>query len=193
MMNFPEITTKQVFDRIPQNGLEANAEFAWNAALWMQGNCEIERKKVGNGFPDGIVRFYSEDKKNYVWMLVEYKKNSSLFNNSIVQLLMYLGNIFYDTSLEGTDNFVGIISASSDHFILIPRPYVCKMIEEFEPIWRKNFRVRPCDAYKEYDIKQFFNEHEKELMKNSLICTRRTENIRLNEIIKSIYEEWNLM
>ena len=191
-MSFPEVTTKDVFARIPNGGLEANAEFAWNATLWTQGICEIEKRKIGKGFPDALIRFYSEDKKKYVWMLGEYKRDKSMVVNSICQLLMYLGNFFYDTSLEGTDNFVGIISAGTDYFILIPRQNVMRIMEKFEDIWHRNFRVTPCEAYKEYDIMNFVRSNWDDLTEDSIFVDRRTENIRLDKIIKGIYEVWNL-
>ena len=192
-MEFPEITTKQVFEKIPSDGLEASAEFAWNATLWTQGICSIERKKVGTGYPDALIRFYSEDKKKHIWILGEYKKNKSLIKNALCQLLMYLGNMFYDVSLEGTDNFVGIISAGTDYFLFIPYFKVQQIMEKFEGIWHEYFRVAPNKAHEVHEIKGFVEENWKHFYEESIYVDRRSEGLRLDKLIKGIYEGWNLL
>lgn len=192
-MIFPEITTEQVFERIPAGGIEANAESAWNAFLWMEGICEIEKKKVGVGFPDGIIRFYSEDRKKFVWGLIEYKRDESMYGASIAQLLMYLGNFFYDTNILGLDNFIGVFSASTDHFTYIPARNLMNIMDKFEPIWWNNFRLAPSKAWSTYSIKGFVRENIREIQKDCPYYKRNRESGRLDEIIKSIYEEWNLL
>ena len=192
-MNFPELTTSEVFAKIPKGSPEAQAEFIWSASLLYQGNTEITQKPlIGNGHPDVLVRFYDSMGDRYTWMYIEFKRYEKQFNESIAQLLMYLGNNFYDTSLEGIDNFSGVISASAEHFCLIPRKNILGIMEKFEYIWRKHFRVPPHDAYKVEEIKQFVLDNLRELTDGCLYIRRSRTNIRLNEIIKSIYEAWNL-
>lgn len=197
-MEFPEITTKQVFRSIPEGEVEKVAENAWNRAFRSLGNCQImSQKKLGSGRFDALVRYYDNEWKRYIWMLIEYKRASywrgkDLRHDSICQLLMYLGNFFYDVSLEGTDNFIGILSASSDHFLFIPRSTIARIMEEFEPIWKRNFRVRPCDAGKNYEISSFVSDHYKALREDAIDLERYDDPERLDEIIKSIYEAWNL-
>ena len=65
-------------------------------------------------------------------------------------------------------------------------------MEKFEYIWRKHFRVAPSEAYKVYEIQQFVQNHSNELIDADLYTSRYRNNIRLDELIKSIYEEWNL-
>ena len=45
---------------------------------------------------------------------------------------------------------------------------------------------------KEYDIIGFVKRNWDDLMENSIFVDRRAENVRLDKIIKSIYEIWNL-
>lgn len=197
-MEFPEITTKQVFRSIPEDEVEKVSENAWNKAFRSLGNCEItSQKKLGSGRFDALVRYYDNNWRRYVWILVEYKrasywKGKDLKHAAICQLLMYLGNFFYDVSLEGTDNFVGIVTASSDHFLFIPREVIVKLMEEFEPIWKNNFRVRPCDAGDNFAISHFVSSHWKEIRENSINLDRSDDPVRLDEIIKGIYKVWNL-
>ena len=195
-MEFPEITTSEVFAKIPFGSIEKVSENAWNEALLSLGNCRIESQKVlGSGRFDALVRYYNERGNNYVWMLVEYKRDGKADSSTkaICQLLMYLGNFFYDVSLEGTDNFAGIIAASSDYFYFIPRRNILRVMENFEYIWRKHFRVRPCDAHKEYEIYNFVRESWSDIIRDSIRIRRYENGKRLDEIIKSIYEEWNLL
>ena len=57
-MNFPEIDTDLVFQRIPKNSPEAMVDFMWTDALFNLGNCDIELKsKIGIGHPDIILRY----------------------------------------------------------------------------------------------------------------------------------------
>ena len=192
-MNFPELTINEVFEKIPKGSPEAQAEFIWSASLLYQGNTEITQKPlIGSGHPDVLVRFYDSMGDKYTWMYIEFKRYEKQFNESIAQLLMYLGNNFYDTSLEGIDNFSGVISASGEHFCLIPRKNILGIMEKFEYIWRKHFRVRPCDAYEELEIREFVKENSPELLEDSLLIKRYVNRARLDEIIKSIYKEWNL-
>jgi len=194
-MQFPEITTSEVFAKIPYESIEKVSENAWNEALLSLGNCRIDsQKKLGSGRFDALVRYYDERGDNYVWILVEYKRDGKANSDikAICQLLMYLGNFFYDVSLEGTDNFAGIIVASSDYFYFIPRKNILGIMEKFEYIWRKHFRVRPCDAHKEYEIYDFVRESWSDIIRDSVRVQRYDKNIRLDELIKSIYKEWNL-
>ena len=198
-MEFPEITTKQIFRSIPSDALEKVSERVWNAAFRSQGNCKIiSQQKIGSGKFDAIVRYYDEEWKRYTWIMVEYKiaswdNSKDLKFNSICQLLMYLGNIFYDISLEGTDNFAGVISASRDHFLFIPKEVITDVMEEFEPIWKENFRVRPYEAFKNYDIRSFVSSRWDKIRDNSINLEDYDDPVRLDELIKNIYKEWNLL
>ena len=125
-------------------------------------------------------------------MLGEYKRDIKQELNAIAQLLMYLGNFFYDTNIEGVDNLGGIFIASGNHFRLIWPRKVFGIMYKFEYIWRKHFRIRPCDAYEELEIREFVKENSLELLEDSLLIKRYVNNERLDEIIKSIYKEWNL-
>ena len=198
-MEFPEITVKQVFRRIPDDEIEKVSECAWNKAFHSLGNCEImSQKKLGSGRFDALVRYYDSKWERYAWILIEYKRakrfySRDLWKESLCQLFMYLGNFFYDVSLEGTDDFAGIVTASCDHFYFIPRENIVKLMEKFEPIWKEHFRVTPNEAYKVNDIKWFIESHLGEIFENAVKIERYGDgDARLDEIIKSIYEEWNL-
>ena len=196
-MEFPEITIEQVFQRIPKGEIEAVSEREWNNALHSLGNCQISSQgNLGAGRYDALVRYFDSNHDKYAWILVEYKRdgNGDRIFQSICQLLMYLGNIFYDTSIEGTDNFAGLITAGSDYFYFIPREEVCEFMAKFEPVWKRNFRVRPFEAYKNMDIALFVSDHIRELYSKAVRVNSRyfSKNVRLDEIIKSIYKEWNL-
>ena len=65
-------------------------------------------------------------------------------------------------------------------------------MNKFEYIWNKHFRIRPCDAYEELEIREFVKENSPELLEDSLLIKRYVNKARLDEIIKSIYKEWNL-
>lgn len=193
-MNFPKIDTDLVFQRIPKNSPEAMVDFMWTDALFNLGNCDIELKsKIGIGHPDILLRYYDKLGDKYIWMLGEYKKDIKQESNAIAQLLMYLGNFFYDTNIEGVDNLGGIFIASGNHFRLIQPRKVFGIMDKFEYIWRKHFRIRPCDAYEELEIREFIKENSPELLEDSLLIKRYVNKARLDEIIKSIYKEWNLL
>ena len=192
-MNFPETSTSEVFKNIPVGSVEAMPDFMWSDALWHLGNCKIDLKqKIGKGFIDVKLRYYNDLGDKYVWLLGEYKKEDCQELQAIAQLLMYLGNFFYDTNIEGIDNLAGIFVASGDHFRLIRRENLLGIMEKFEYIWRKHFRVSPCSAYEEPEIKRFIKDNSDELLAGSLLAERYGKNLRLDEIIKSIYEAWNL-
>jgi hypothetical protein len=192
-MNFPEISTDRVFSQIPKESVEAMTDFMWSDALWNQGNCRIDlKRKIGTGFVDVLLRYYNELGDKYVWLLGEYKQKYNQELQAIAQLLMYLGNFFYDTNLEGIDNLAGIFVASGEHFRLIKREKLFGIMEKFEYIWRKHFRVSPSSAYDEPEIREFVQINSHKLLEDSLLVKRSENNIRLDEVIKSIYKEWNL-
>ena len=192
-MQFPQLLTSQVFEKIPKGSVEAQAEFVWCASLLYQGNCDIQQKpSIANGKPDALVRFYDDLGDKYVWILVEFKRYAKQTEDALCQVLMYLGNFFYDTNIEGIDNFGGVFIASTEHFCYIKKEKLLGIMEKFEYIWRKHFRVAPSEAYKVYEIQQFVQNHSNELVDADLYTSRYRNNIRLDELIKSIYEEWNL-
>ena len=193
-MNFPKITSNEVFEKIPKKNSEAMIDFMWSDALYHLGNCQIELKnKIGVGHPDVLLRYYNNLGDKYVWLLGEYKKEYKQEFAAITQLLMYLGNFFYDINTEGIDNLAYIFTASSDHLRLIRRDKLFGIMEKFEYLWRKYFRLTPSNAYKIPEISEFIQNNLDKLLENSILIKRSDNNIRLDEIIKSIYKEWNLL
>ena len=74
-MNFPQITSNEVFEKIPKKSSEAMIDFMWSDVLYHLGNCQIELKnKIGVGHPDVLLRYYDNLGDKYVWLLGEYKK-----------------------------------------------------------------------------------------------------------------------
>jgi hypothetical protein len=60
-MNFPETSTREVFNNIPVGSVEAMPDFMWSDALWHLGNCKIDLKqKIGKGFIDVKLRYYND-------------------------------------------------------------------------------------------------------------------------------------
>lgn len=82
----------------------------------------IGRKESIAGKPtDGIVRFYDENRNVKFWILQETKRdigiNSVFVHRSLLQTMMYLGNVYYDTSTHlGVDNFNGVFLDSARYF-----------------------------------------------------------------------------
>ena len=78
-MNFPQITSNEVFEKIPKKSSEAMIDFMWSDVLYHLGNCQIELKnKIGVGHPDVLLRYYDNLGDKYVWLLGEYKGDANL-------------------------------------------------------------------------------------------------------------------
>lgn len=148
----------------------------------------IGRKESIAGKPtDGIIRFYDEEMHLKFWILQETKRdkgiNSVFLHRSFLQALMYLGNIYYDTNTHlGVDKFNGIFLDSARYFCYVPRKEIDVLMEKFEPLWRKYFRVSPSKAYKEEELKQFAIRAAKILKPSAL-----DEHFRLDLLLKEIY------
>ena len=107
----------------------------------------IGRKESIAGKPtDGIIRFYDEEMHLKFWILQETKRdksiNSVFLYRSFLQALMYLGNIYYDTNIY-LGVFNGIFLDSARYFCYVSRKEIDILMEKFEPLWRKYFRVSP--------------------------------------------------
>lgn len=148
----------------------------------------IGRKESIAGKPtDGIIRFYDKEMHLKFWILQETKRdigiNSVFLHRSFLQALMYLGNIYYDTNIDlGIDKFNGIFLDSARYFCYVPRKEVDVLMEKFEPLWRKYFRVSPSKAYKEEELEQFAIRVAKILKPLAL-----DEHFRLDLLLKEIY------
>lgn len=148
----------------------------------------IGRKESIAGKPtDGIIRFYDGEMHLKFWILQETKRdkgiNSVFLHRSFLQALMYLGNIYYDTNIYlGVDKFNGIFLDSARYFCYVPRKEIDVLMEKFEPLWRKYFRVSPSKAYKEEELERFAIRAAKILKPSAL-----DEHFRLDLLLKEIY------
>ena len=108
------------------------------------------KEKLGIGTTDGIIRFYNEEGKLLFWALQETKRDVGLdsvwFGRSILQSVMYLGNVFYDTNILGVDNFKGIFLDSARYFCFVSKEDLIPIMEKFEPKWNRYYRVKPSAA-----------------------------------------------
>ena len=146
----------------------------------------IGRKESIAGKPtDGIIRFYDEEMHLKFWILQETKRdkgiNSVFLYRSFLQALMYLGNIYYDTNIY-LGVFNGIFLDSARYFCYVSRKEIDILMEKFEPLWRKYFRVSPSKAYKEEELEQFAIRAAKILKPLAL-----DEHFRLDLLLKEIY------
>lgn len=147
------------------------------------------KEKLGIGTTDGIIRFYDEKGKLLFWILQETKRDVGLdsvwFGRSILQSVMYSGNVFYDTNILGVDNFKGIFLDSARYFCFISKEELIPIMEKFEPLWNKYYRVEPSAAYHVPELKDFIPTllSELKILKFSLNI-----KFRLDQIIKDLYE-----
>lgn len=146
----------------------------------------IGRKESIAGKPtDGIIRFYDEEMHLKFWILQETKRdkgiNSVFLYRSFLQALMYLGNIYYDTNIY-LGVFNGIFLDSARYFCYVSRKEIDILMEKFEPLWQKYFRVSPSKAYKEEELEQFAIRAAKILKPIAL-----DEHFRLDLLLKEIY------
>ena len=147
------------------------------------------KEKLGIGTTDGIIRFYNEEGKFLFWTLQETKRDVGLdsvwFGRSILQSVMYLGNIFYDTSTLGVDNFKGVFLDSARYFCFVSKEELIPIMEKFEPLWNKYYRVKPSAAYYVPELEDFIPTllSELKILKFSLNI-----KFRLDQLIKDLYE-----
>lgn len=150
----------------------------------------IGRKESIAGRPtDGIIRFYDENRNIKFWILQETKRdvgiNSVFVHRSLLQAIMYLGNVYYDTNTHlGVDNFNGVFLNSARYFCYISKSEIDTLMIKFEPLWRKYFRVSPSKAYKEYELETFAK-----LAMNSITYTIKAldAHFRLDFLLREIY------
>lgn len=147
----------------------------------------IGRKESIGGKPtDGIIRFYDNKMNLKFWILQETKRDigikSVFINRSLLQSLMYLGNIYYDVSYLGVDTFNGIFLNSARYFIYIPKNEIDSIMEDFEPLWKKYFRISPSKAYKEQELNKFINSRIYNSYSYNL-----DDSFRLDLLIEKIY------
>lgn len=147
------------------------------------------KEKLGIGTTDGIIRFYDEKGKLLFWALQETKRDVGLdsvwFGRSILQSVMYLGNVFYDTSTLGVDNFKGVFLDSARYFCFVSKEELIPIMEKFEPLWNKYYRVKPSASYNVPELEDFIPTllSELKILKFSLNI-----KFRLDQIIKDLYE-----
>lgn len=150
------------------------------------------RKESIAGRPtDGIIRFYDDNNKLIGWALQETKRDiglSSVFvSRSFLQAVMYLGNVFYDTSILGVDNFIGIFLDSARYFCFVPKCVIVEIMEDFEPLWNKYFRVAPSKAYKEDELEEWARRTWGRIEK---YCYELDQSFRLDNLLKTIYTKY---
>ena len=141
---------------------EKEIELIWNNLIISNSpvHTTVTKEKLGIGKTDGIIRFY-ENNTLIGWALQETKRNVGLnsvwFKRSILQSIMYLANVFYDTNPLGLDNLKGVILDSSRYFCFIKKEILIPVMEEFEPLWIKYNRVRPSDAWRIPDLNDWID------------------------------------
>lgn len=189
----------------PINGLQIRRNFYTNSGCVLEDVIEnhfynyfsivnpliVGRKESIGGRPtDGIIRFYDVNHNVKFWILQETKRDKGLnsveFSRSLLQAIMYLGNVFYDmTSGLGVDDFKGIFLDSARYFVFIDKSELIPVMKRFEPLWNKYFRVAPSKAYKEDELSSFIclETYRLKMHKYAL-----DEKFRLDIILRDIYE-----
>lgn len=147
------------------------------------------KEQLGIGTTDGIIRFYDEHHKLLFWILQETKRDvgvdSVWFGRSLLQAIMYLANVYYDTNPLGLDNFKGIFLDSKRYFCYITKEELDPVMELFEPLWEKYYRVRPSDAFRVPDLEDFIPIA---LHKIRFKHYQFNEKFNLDQLIKDLYE-----
>ena len=107
-------------------------------------NVIYKKEDLGIGTTDGIIRFYDDSHKLLFWAIQETKRDvgvdSVWFGRSLLQSIMYLGNVYYDTNPLGLDNFKGIFLDSARYFCYVSKEELDPVMELFEPLWHKYYR-----------------------------------------------------
>lgn len=148
----------------------------------------IRKEKLGIGTTDGIIRFYNDKQELLYWVLQETKRdvgiNSVWFKRSILQSIMYLGNIFYD--VNGIGKFKGVFLDSARYFCFLSVKTLIPLMKNFEPLWDKYYRVRPSDAWRIPELNDWIQETEVEVIKFNV-----DKSFKLDEILDNlITKEW---
>jgi hypothetical protein len=148
----------------------------------------IRKEKLGIGTTDGIIRFYNKKQEFLYWVLQETKRdvgiNSVWFKRSILQSIMYLGNIFYDVNSIG--EFKGVFLDSARYFCFLSVKTLIPLMENFEPLWNKYYRVRPSDAWRIPELNDWIQETEIDVIKFNV-----DDSFKLDEILNNlITNEW---
>jgi len=164
---------------------EIEIEKAWSELIISQSPFPVtcNKEKLGIGTTDGIIRFYN-DTELLFWILQETKRdvglNSVWFNRSLLQSIMYLSNIYYDTNPLSLDKFKGVFLDSAKYFVFINKKSINCLMENFYELWSKYYRVRPSDAWRIPDLNDWIQEVNVEK-------TILNDNSRLKNLIEDIY------
>ena len=138
---------------------------------------------------DGIIRFYDKDDNLLGWAIQETKRDIGLDSvqvpRAFLQAIMYLANVYYDTNPLGLDNFKGIFLDSKRYFCYITKEELDPVMELFEPLWEKYYRVRPSDAFRVPDLEDFIPIA---LHKIRFKHYQFNEKFNLDQFIKDLYE-----
>ena len=94
---------------------------------------------------------------------------------------MYLGNVFYDCTQLDASKCGGIFLDSARYFCYINRERVFSVMERFEPLWYKYYKVAPNKAYKEEELNNFILAEDLGKFRYNL-----NESFRLDTLIESI-------
>lgn len=143
----------------------------------------IQKEKLGIGTTDGIIRFYNKKREFLYWVLQETKRDvgtkSVWFKRSILQSIMYLGNIFYDINTLG--EFKGIFLDSARYFCFISKQTLIPIMQKFEVLWNKYYRVRPSDAWRIPDLNDWIQETKIDVIKFEI-----DDSFKLDEILNNL-------
>ncbi len=137
---------------------------------------------------DGIIRFYDKNDNPLGWAIQETKRDIGLDSvqvpRAFLQAIMYLGNVFYDVNILGVDNFIGIILNSARYFVFISKSEVIKIMEDFEPLWNRYYRIAPCNAHKEFALRIWAEQKWHDIKKE---CYNLNNTFKLDEFFETIY------
>ena len=152
-------------------------------------NVIYKKEDLGIGTTDGIIRFYDDSHKLLFWAVQETKRDvgvdSVWFGRSLLQSIMYLGNVYYDTNPLGLDNFKGIFLDSARYFCYVSKEELDPVMELFEPLWYKYYRVQPSQAYNIPDLADFIPVA---LYKIKFKHYQLNKEFELDQFIKNLYE-----
>lgn len=152
-------------------------------------NVIYKKEDLGIGTTDGIIRFYDDSHKLLFWAVQETKRDvgvdSVWFGRSLLQAIMYLGNVYYDTNTLDLDKFKGIFLDSARYFCYVSKEELDPVMDLFEPLWNKYYRVRPSEAYNIPDLADFIPIA---LRKIRFKHYQLNKEFELDQFIKNLYE-----
>lgn len=146
------------------------------------------KASFGKYHTDGIIRFYNDNNEVLFWILQETKRdcglNSVWFIRSLLQSMMYLGNIYYDVNVFGPFN--GIFLNSARYFSYVPKSEVDYLMSEFEELWWKYYKTAPSSAYKVPELLDYIIEH---IRINNIYRYNLDSSFILDDLLNSIYKK----